>query len=91
MDHLVCFFPGLLALGVLHLERPAGDTRNERDMAVARGLMYTCWQMYERQATGIAPEMVNFIKGNDMLVRDWLRRPASRCPWLRVAMSIGGL
>ncbi|CAN0145755.1 unnamed protein product, partial [Hapterophycus canaliculatus] len=60
MDHLVCFLAGTLALGAQTAERP--ETR-ERDMKTAKALAYTCYQMYERQKTGLAPEMVNFEKG----------------------------
>jgi mannosyl-oligosaccharide alpha-1,2-mannosidase len=59
MDHLVCFLPGTLALGAWLSDDPDGP-RAKRDMAVAKGLMYTCYQMYARQATGISPEYVNF-------------------------------
>ena len=64
MDHLVCFVPGMLALGAyLKPESPNA----ERDMRIAKAIMYTCWQMYERQATGIAPEYAKFDK-NDFSV-----------------------
>ena len=39
MDHLVCFFPGLLALGA------EGKTK-EAHMTLAKELMETCWQLY---------------------------------------------
>ena len=64
MDHLVCFMPGLLALGA-HKMPPS--TRRTRDIKVAKALMYTCWQMYARQPTGIAPEYVSFY-GRDFSV-----------------------
>ncbi|CAN0083356.1 unnamed protein product [Scytosiphon promiscuus] len=65
MDHLVCFLAGTLALGAQTAENP--ETR-ERDMKTAKALAYTCYQMYERQKTGLAPEMVNFERGKDMVV-----------------------
>ena len=37
-------------------------------MEVAKALMYTCWLMYARQPTGIAPEMVQFQAGQDFVV-----------------------
>ena len=55
MDHLVCFVPGMLALGAY---RHPNSPNAERDLRVAKQLMYTCYQMYERQPTGIAPELV---------------------------------
>lgn len=68
MDHLVCFLPGVLALG--SYLSPDGHPSKERDMKVAQELMYTCYQMYKRQPTGLAPEFVVFHKnqgeGKDM-------------------------
>ena len=64
MDHLVCFVPGMLALGAfLKPDSPNAD----RDMRIAKAIMYTCWQMYERQPTGIAPEYAKF-DNNDFSV-----------------------
>ncbi|CAM9711535.1 unnamed protein product [Laminaria digitata] len=67
MDHLVCFLAGTLALGA---QTAAADdeVRAERDMKTAKALAYTCYQMYARQKTGLAPEMVLFEKGKDMVV-----------------------
>ena len=53
MDHLVCYFPGLLALGTYH-----GLPQAHLDLA--KSLMYTCWQMYDRMPTGLSPEIVYF-------------------------------
>lgn len=55
MDHLVCFVPGMLALGAQHLPEYAED-----HMKLAEDLMETCYQMYARQPTGLAPEFVRF-------------------------------
>jgi len=69
MDHLACFVPGLLALGVkMKGESSEHKAKNQRDMIVAKALAYTCVQMYERQPTGIAPEYVNFESGRDFQV-----------------------
>jgi hypothetical protein len=67
MDHLACFVPGMLALGAVKRPGYAPD-KKARDMRVAKALMYTCWQMYERQATGISPEYVTFGSGADFIV-----------------------
>lgn len=68
MDHLVCFLPGLLALGA-HTDPTGKDsTRAKRDMAVAKALMYTCREMYHRQPSGISPEYVEFPPGGGMKV-----------------------
>ena len=45
-----------------------GSVRAKRDLAVAKALMYTCYQMYERQNTKISPEYVEFPEGSDMVV-----------------------
>jgi hypothetical protein len=58
MDHLVCFVPGMLALGAQHLPEV-----RERHMDAAARLAETCYQMYARQATGLAPEFVRFNGG----------------------------
>ena len=60
MEHLACFAPGLLALGAYQRpEHPRSDT----DLALAEELAFTCYQMYERMATGISPEAVTFRGG----------------------------
>jgi len=61
MDHLVCFVPGMLALGAYTAAGTgAGEEHAARDLTNAKALAYTCFQMYERMATGIAPEFVTF-------------------------------
>jgi mannosyl-oligosaccharide alpha-1,2-mannosidase len=76
MDHLACFVPGMLALGAYTAKDGVGSgTENvQRDLQNAKALAYTCWQMYEQQKTGLAPEYVDFRPGQDMVV------PA-RAPW----------
>jgi mannosyl-oligosaccharide alpha-1,2-mannosidase len=69
MDHLACFVPGMLALGVRKRgESTEFEQKNKRDMTVAKALAYTCVQMYERQPTGISPEYVNWQAGKDFTV-----------------------
>ncbi|XP_060763373.1 mannosidase, alpha, class 1B, member 1b [Neoarius graeffei] len=53
MDHLVCFLPGTLALGV-HNGLPV------EHMELAQQLMETCYQMYAQMETGLSPEIVHF-------------------------------
>jgi mannosyl-oligosaccharide alpha-1,2-mannosidase len=67
MDHLVCFVPGMLALGAYNAAGTAGEKRAVKDLAAAKALAYTCWQMYERQATGIGAEFVEFPGGGDLI------------------------
>jgi mannosyl-oligosaccharide alpha-1,2-mannosidase len=53
MDHLACYLPGTLALGV----------RNglpQEHMLLAEELMVTCYQMYAQQPTFLAPEITYF-------------------------------
>eukprot|EP00658_Telonema_sp_P-2_P033439 TRINITY_DN24544_c0_g1_i1.p1 TRINITY_DN24544_c0_g1~~TRINITY_DN24544_c0_g1_i1.p1 ORF type:complete len:561 (+),score=121.90 TRINITY_DN24544_c0_g1_i1:86-1768(+) len=58
MDHLACFVPGMLAVGAQDSPDP------DRVMHTARGIAETCYQMYARQRSGVAPEFINF-GGND--------------------------
>ena len=71
MDHLVCFLPGILALGAY---TQPDNPNAKRDMTLAKAMLYTCYQMYRRTATGIAPEYVQFSGGRDPL-------PAARAPF----------
>lgn len=50
LEHLTCFLPGNLALGVVYgaVSGPKADLY----MDVAKNLTYSCWQMYERMPTG---------------------------------------
>ena len=58
MDHLVCFVPGMLALGAQHLPEV-----HDAHMELAEKLGETCYQMYAQQSTGLAPEFVRFANG----------------------------
>ncbi|KAG2392956.1 hypothetical protein C9374_009533 [Naegleria lovaniensis] len=59
-DHLVCFVPGMLALG--SVQRGANVTQEElnEDLELAKELTRTCYEIYNRQPTGIGCEIVNF-------------------------------
>lgn len=52
MDHLACFAGGMLALGA------ADSPTKEKDLEVAKGIGRTCYEMYKRQPSGLAPEFV---------------------------------
>lgn len=67
MDHLVCFMPGALALGAYTDPLGLDSARAKRDLAVAKALMYTCYQMYHRMSTGIAAEYVEFPAHQDFV------------------------
>ncbi len=68
MDHLVCFLPGVLALGAHTDPRGEDSPRAKRDLAVAKSLMYTCRQMYHTQVSGISPEYVEFPPNQGMKI-----------------------
>jgi hypothetical protein len=54
-------------------------------MKTAKALMYTCWQMYQRNPTGLAPEYVDFLALNDIHVAKKvpLSCMACMCPCVR--------
>eukprot|EP00117_Sycon_ciliatum_P006654 scpid71106/ scgid2537/ Endoplasmic reticulum mannosyl-oligosaccharide 1,2-alpha-mannosidase; ER alpha-1,2-mannosidase; ER mannosidase 1; Mannosidase alpha class 1B member 1 len=62
MDHLVCFLPGLLALGSVH---GADIEQSGNHLELARQLMVTCQQMYVVMPTGLSAELVYFGQGAD--------------------------
>ncbi|XP_052394051.1 endoplasmic reticulum mannosyl-oligosaccharide 1,2-alpha-mannosidase isoform X10 [Carassius gibelio] len=75
MDHLVCFLPGTLALGV-HNGLPTDH------MELALQLMETCHQMYAQMETGLSPEIAHFnLQSNNG--RDIDVKPADRHNLLR--------
>eukprot|EP00164_Ancoracysta_twista_P002808 GFYU01003736.1.p1 GENE.GFYU01003736.1~~GFYU01003736.1.p1 ORF type:complete len:603 (+),score=177.51 GFYU01003736.1:130-1938(+) len=61
MDHLACFVGGMFALGAAH----TGFLDEDRELGA--GIAETCYQMYHRQPTHVAPEFVNFRDGMDMI------------------------
>lgn len=64
MDHLVCFLPGLLALADFHnvsTVRQNGSTEDLTDLELAHELAHTCYQLYRRTPSGLAPEIVVFV------------------------------
>ena len=67
MDHLVCFMPGTMALGAYTDPQGLQSPRAQRDLAVAKALMYTCREMYHRMATGISAEYVEFNSHHDFV------------------------
>eukprot|EP00760_Papus_ankaliazontas_P014997 PhM_4_TR16223/c0_g1_i1/m.74225/K01230/MAN1; mannosyl-oligosaccharide alpha-1,2-mannosidase len=75
MDHLSCFAPGMLVLGLQH---DANVTAAEREstLELAKALMETCIHMYEFTPTGLSPEDVSF-EGDEMVagVKWYILRP----------------
>lgn len=53
MDHLTCFLPGTLLLGYK-------NGMPESHLTLARDLLDTCYQMYVKQPTFLAPEIAYF-------------------------------
>ncbi|EOD10148.1 hypothetical protein EMIHUDRAFT_64898 [Emiliania huxleyi CCMP1516] len=71
MDHLVCFVPGMLALGAhsgIHGVR--GGAAARATMALAEQLMETCYRMYSDQPTGLAPEIAELREGTSRVAAD---------------------
>lgn len=69
MDHLVCFYGGLLAVGatngLTYKEAKKRDDWNEdkeSDFKLGEELTYSCYKMYHDVPTGLAPEIVVFNK-----------------------------
>jgi len=61
LEHLSCFFPGLLALGANTLpESIMTKQQRELHMWAAEGLAHTCWVMYADQPSGLGAEIVTF-------------------------------
>lgn len=50
MEHLTCFLPGNIALGVM--QKAVSAAKAGQYLELAEKLTYTCWQMYERTVTG---------------------------------------
>lgn len=90
MDHLVCFYGGLLALGATNgktlaeaRKLPYWTEDQESDFKLGEELTYSCYKMYEDVATGLSPEIVVFntdaLKDEDFhikpLDRHNLQRP----------------
>lgn len=76
MDELVCFMPGLLALGAY------SDPHNKnsiRDLKTAKALMFTCFNYFNSTETGLAPEIGKFDELRDFYVTErdvfYLLRP----------------
>jgi endoplasmic reticulum Man9GlcNAc2 1,2-alpha-mannosidase len=72
MDHLVCWVPGMLALGTLdsvggEYGRPSEETKQQH-MKLAEELAHTCYEFYRRSPTGLAPEIIRFNDHNDFHV-----------------------
>ena len=70
MEHLACFYPGLLALGLLNDLHP-------EQRALAEGLTKSCYVAYNSTASGLAADtfMFNTMGGSK---RDYARSSVSQ-------------
>jgi Glycosyl hydrolase family 47 len=83
LEHLSCFYGGLLALGVETLTGTGDLPLAEAELHrwAAEGLTTTCYLAYAETPTGVGPEEIHFInnKGNPSHlwmpeVRKWMKR-----------------
>lgn len=84
MDHLVCFYGGLLAIGATNgltyeeaKKLPDWDETKESDFQLGKDLTYTCYKMYHDVQTGLSPEIVVFNQDNTKS-SDFYIKPADR-------------
>lgn len=80
MDHLVCFYGGLLALGATNgktyeeaSNSPDWTEEKASDFKLGEELTYTCYRTYHDVPTGLSPEIVVFnedpAKKNDFYIK----------------------
>ncbi|EJC99126.1 seven-hairpin glycosidase [Fomitiporia mediterranea MF3/22] len=68
-EHLSCFLPGLLALGVKTLGNELPVTERVLHGWAAEGLAYSCWLMYADDPHGLAPEEALFEREDNGYTR----------------------
>jgi mannosyl-oligosaccharide alpha-1,2-mannosidase len=64
-DHLLCFLPGLLALGA----SVENGSSKQNDMSLAHNLMEGCAALYKISATGLSPDTA-FLQQNSVVTVD---------------------
>lgn len=84
MDHLVCFYGGLLALGATNglplveaRKLPFWDEDKESDFKLGEELTETCYKMYSETATGLSPEIAVF-NTDDSKDKDFTIKPLDK-------------
>lgn len=84
MDHLVCFIGGLFALGATEGETlqkarkfSSWSKLKEEDLLLAKDITHTCYEMYAKTATGLAPEIVVF-NSQDGSKQDFYIKPLDK-------------
>lgn len=76
MEHLSCFYPGLLALAHIHgiiNVRDADQKTNVDLIKTAAELTETCYEMYHQMPTGLSPESVLFDSHEDFPTEAFMR------------------
>ncbi|KAF9918501.1 mannosyl-oligosaccharide alpha-1,2-mannosidase [Lobosporangium transversale] len=76
MDHLVCFLGGTMALASTEgrsfdnktFPRSTLSQTGEEDFRIGEELTEACYEMYNQTETGLAPEIVYWVKSEDQLV-----------------------
>ena len=65
-EHLACFLPATLALGVIH-------GLDKTHLTLAADLTKTCYEMYRYTATGLSADIVSVnidpLEGKDFFIR----------------------
>lgn len=81
MDHLVCFYGGLVALGATNGQTlaearklPLWTAENEEDFKLGEELTETCYHMYADTPSGLSPEIVVFNMGDESTVDFTIRK-----------------
>lgn len=80
MDHLVCFYGGLLALGATK-GKTVAEARKlklwnadaELDLRLGEELTYLCYRMYKDMETGLSPEIAMFNNEDDGASDIWVK------------------
>lgn len=70
-EHLSCFLPGMLALGVHTLDLPL-PTRELHTWA-AEGIATTCWLTYADQASGLGPDEMTMSHPTPFMSAKWTK------------------
>lgn len=79
MEHLSCFVPGTIALGLMALPPKEVESRDVW-IALAEGLTRTCVQMWTSSKSGLAPEHIMMSEGHP---HSRLERQSGRHSYLR--------
>lgn len=74
LEHLSCFYGGLLALGVETLAASGDMTMEEAELHrwAAEGLTTTCYLVYAETPSGLGAEEIHFLSPRNSMVRPWM-------------------